>query len=198
MSDLRREAVGDRPAAAGKGGGLAAFCGRVTLVHFLTYSLVGALFFALGLNVIVYYENNPDPTMQGYQGIFRATDSVMVAAGPLLNIVRGLLFGLVLYPFRETLIRRKHGWAYLWALLLVLALFSTIGPGPGSIEGLIYTHVPLRHHLLTPWEGVLQTLAFSLLLVRWEMSTSKRLTQILVLLSVMLLAGIVPGIIQAF
>jgi hypothetical protein len=181
----------------GKSGSLAAFCGRVTLVHFLSYSLVGALFFALGLNVIVYYESNPDPAMQGYQEIFRATDSVLVAAGPLFNIIRGLLFGLVLYPFRETLITRKWGWAYLWALFLVLALFSTIGPGPGSIEGLIYTDVPLGHHLLTPWEGVLQTLVFSLLLIRWEKSTSKRLSQILVLVSIMLLAGIVMGVIQA-
>ena len=78
----------------GKSGSLAAFCGRVTLVHFLSYSLVGALFFALGLNVIVYYESNPDPAMQGYQEIFRATDSVLVVAGPLFNIIRGLLFGL--------------------------------------------------------------------------------------------------------
>jgi hypothetical protein len=182
---------------SGKSGSLAAFCGRVTLVHFLTYSLVGALFFALGLNVIVFYESNPDPAMQGYQEIFRATDSVLVMAGPLFNIIRGLLFGLVLYPFRETLITRKWGWVHLWALFLVLALFSTIGPGPGSFEGLIYTNVPLSHHLLTPWEGALQTLAFSLLLIQWEKSTSKRLTQILVLFSVMLLAGIVMGVIQA-
>ena len=181
----------------GKSGGLLAFCGRVTLVHFLTYSLVGALFFALGLNVIVYYENNPDPAIQGYQGIFRATDSAWVAAGPLFNVLRGLLFGLVLYPFRETLVTRKWGWLYLWALFLVLALFSTIGPGPGSIEGLIYTNVPLNHHLLTPWEGIIQTLAFSLLLVWWEKSTSKRLSLILVVIAVMMLAGIVPGIIQA-
>ena len=174
----------------GKSGGLAAFCARVTLVHFLTYSLVGALFFALGLNVIVYYESNPDPAMRGYQEIFRATDSVLVVAGPLFNIIRGLLFGLVLYPFRKTLITRKWGWAYLWALFLVLALFSTIGPGPGSIEGLVYTNVPLSHHLFTPWEGVLQTLVFSLLLIRWEKSTSKRLTQILVLVSIMMLAPI--------
>ncbi len=62
------------------------------------------------------YEANPDPVMQGYQEIFRATDSAMVAAGQLFNIIRGLLFGLVLYPFRETLITRKWGWAYKWAL----------------------------------------------------------------------------------
>jgi hypothetical protein len=146
---------------------------------------------------MVYYESNPDPAMQGYQEIFRATDSALVTAGPLLNIIRGLLFGLVLYPFRETLIMRKWGWLYLWALFLVFALFSTIGPGPASIEGLIYTHVPLSHHLLTPWEGMLQTLVFSLLLIRWEKGISKRLTQILVLFSIMLLAGIVMGVIQA-
>ena len=176
------------------GSSLAVWCGRVILVHFLTYSLVGALFFALGLNVIVYYESNPDLALQGYQEIFRSTESVLVAAGPLLNIIRGLLFGLVLYPFREVFITRKWGWLYLWALFLVFALFSTIGPGPGSIEGLIYTNVPLSHHLFTPWEGVLQTLAFSVLLIQWEKSTSKRLTQILVLLSAMLIVGIVLGI----
>jgi hypothetical protein len=176
---------------------IGAFCGRVTLVHFLSYSLVGALFFALGLNVIVFYENNPDPTMQGYQALFRATDSVWVISGPVINLLRGVLFGLVLYPFRDTILTQKWGWLYLWALMMVLALFSTIGPGPGSIEGLIYTKVPLHHHLLTPWEGMVQTLVFSLLLVRWEKSTSRRLTQILILFAIMLLAGIVMGLLQA-
>ena len=176
---------------------LIAWCGRVIVAHFLTYSLVGAVFFALGLNVIVYHEGNPDPALQGYQEIFRATDSALVAAGPLLNIIRGLLFGLVLYPFREVFITRRWGWVYLWALFLVFALFSTIGPGPASIEGLIYTTVPLSHHLFTPWEGVIQTLAFSVLLVYWERSKSKRLTQILVLFSLFLLAGILVGVFQA-
>ena len=32
----------------GKSSSLAAFCGRVTLVHFLSYSLVGALFLFWG------------------------------------------------------------------------------------------------------------------------------------------------------
>ena len=180
-----------------KSSSLAAWCGRVIVTHFLTYSLVGALFFALGLNVIVYYAGNPDPVLRGYQEIFRATESALVAAGPLFNIIRGILFGLVLYPFREVFITRKRGWFYLWALFLVFALFSTIGPGPGSIEGLIYTNVPLAHHLFTPWEGVIQTLAFSVLLIYWEKSKSKRLTQILVLFSIMLLVGIVLGVTQA-
>ena len=46
-------------------------------------------------------------------------------------------------------------------------------------------------------EGIVQTLAFSVLLVWWEKSTSKRLSLILILIAVMMLAGIVPGIIQA-
>jgi hypothetical protein len=120
-----------------------------------------------------------------------------VTAGPLFNIIRGLLFGSVLYPFRDTLVARKWGWVNLWALFLVFALFSTIGPGPGSIEGLIYTNVPMRHHLITPWEGMVQTLVFSLLLIRWEKGINKRLVQILYLFSIMLLLGIVMGIIQA-
>jgi hypothetical protein len=94
-------------------------------------------------------------------------------------------------------VNRKWGWAYLWSLFLVFALFSTIGPGPASIEGLIYTKVPLRHHLITPWEGILQTFVFSLLLIRWEKGISKRTTQIIYLFSIMLLVGIVLGIVQA-
>lgn len=79
----------------------------------------------------------------------------------------------------------------------VVTPVSPFGPGPTSIEELIYTDVPLTHHLLTPWEGVLQTLVFSLLLIRWEKSTRKRLSQILVLASIILLAGIMMGVIQA-
>ncbi len=147
--------------------------------------------------MMVHFENNPDPIMRGYQEIFRGTDSALVAAGPLFNIIRGLLFGLVLYPFRDIFSKRKYGWVYLWALFLVLAQFSTIGAGPGSIEGLIYTHIPLSIHLITPWEGVLQTLLFSLLLIRWEKGINKKLLMILYLFSIMLLAGIVMGVIQA-
>ena len=44
---------------------------------------------------------------------------------------------------------------------------------------------------------MIQTLVFSVLLIQWEKSTSKRFTQILVLVSVMLLAGIIMGIFQA-
>jgi len=76
-------------------------------------------------------------------------------------------------------------------------LFLTIGPGPSSIEGLIYTKVPLRHHLIIPWEGILQTFVFSLLLIHWEKGISKRTTQILFLFSIILLVGIVMGIVQA-
>ena len=61
-----------------EGSSLAAWCGRVIVTHFLTYSLVGAIFFAIGLNVIVYYESNPDPALQRCQEIFRATDSALV------------------------------------------------------------------------------------------------------------------------
>jgi len=44
---------------------------------------------------------------------------------------------------------------------------------------------------------VLQTLVFSLRLIRWDKSRIKRLSQILVLASTMLLAGIAMGVIQA-
>jgi hypothetical protein len=54
----------------GKNSDVAAFIGRVTLVHFLSYSLVGALFFALGLNVIVFMRATQIPLCGGTRSSF--------------------------------------------------------------------------------------------------------------------------------
>ncbi|MFI5184497.1 MAG: hypothetical protein ACHQNV_08865 [Vicinamibacteria bacterium] len=61
-----------------------------------------------------------------------------------------------------------QGWLKLWGLLMGLAIFSTAGAAPGSVEGMIYTKIPVAHHLLGLPEVLLQTLAFSLLLHAWH------------------------------
>jgi hypothetical protein len=98
----------------------------------------------------------------------RPTDSIWVALGPALQVVRGLVFALALHPFRRVFLDEHRGWLKLWGLFLGLSILSTAGPAPGSIEGLIYTKLPPVGQILGLWETVLQTLALSLLLFGWH------------------------------
>ncbi len=113
---------------------------KSAVVHTITYFLAGmvaaSLFHYEGLFAI--------PSLVGFM---RPYDSLWVMLGPLFQPLRGVLFALAFYPLRESLFRRKYGWLTMWGLLGILGIFSTYGPTPGSIEGLLYTQVPLAAHL---------------------------------------------------
>ena len=137
---------------------LGRFTFRLTACHMVTYFVAGI--FALALF--------------DYQSLFAASpflrplDSAWIAAGPALQVFRGLIFALALYPFRAVFLGQPRGWMKLWGLFLGLAIFSTAGPAPGSVEGLIYTRLAFTDHLRGLPEVVLQTLALSALAVAWH------------------------------
>ena len=56
----------------------------------------------------------------------------------------------------------------LWGLFLGLAILSPVGPTPGSVEGFIYTKVPVPLQAIGWFEALPQTLAFSMLVVAWR------------------------------
>jgi hypothetical protein len=136
-----------------------AFLARVTTTHVVTYFVAGLL----ALTFLDYRTLFQSDVLSCFM---RPVSSPWVAAGPALQVVRGLIFATVLYPFRSVFLRER-GWLPLWGLLLGLAIFSTVGPSPGSVEGFIYTRVTPAQQLLGLPEGVLQTLAFSALLSAW-------------------------------
>lgn len=135
------------------------FLWRVTACHMTTYFIVGVLALVL-LNYKELYVKS------ALSVFMRPTTSPWVAAGPALQMVRGFLFAAILWPFREFILKRM-GWFKLWMLFIGLAVLGTAGPTPGSFEGMIYTKLPFELHLFTLPEIVLQTMAFSLMLVRW-------------------------------
>ena len=49
-----------------------------------------------------------------------------------------------------------------------MAILSPVGPAPGSVEGFIYTKVPLAQQMIGWFEALPQTLAFSLLVFAWH------------------------------
>ena len=137
------------------------FTVRVTCCHVVTYFVAGVLAFTL-----LDYKNLF--LSEGLSELMRPTSSRWVAAGPALQVVRGVIFALALYPFRRIILQEAGGWLKLWVLLVGLAILSTAGPAPGSVEGMIYTKIPITTQLIGLPEVVLQTLAFSALLVAWH------------------------------
>jgi hypothetical protein len=134
------------------------FIWRVTACHTLSYFLFG-----LAAATLFHYRDwFQSEAMAGYMV---SMDAPRVAAGPALQVFRGLLFGLVLWPVRTAFLHHPRGWLHLWLLFIGLAILGTAGPAPGSIEGWIYTRLP--HNFAGLFEVFSQTLAFSLLLTRW-------------------------------
>ena len=97
----------------------------------------------------------------------RPTDSPWVAIGPLLNVVRGLLFGMVFYLLREVVLARRSGWLILWVVLVIVGILSPFGAAPSSIEGVLYSTLPLWFHIMGLPEVMIQALLLAGLTHLW-------------------------------
>ena len=128
---------------------------KTIVVHTITYFIVGLVAF----NVFHYAADFAGPQMRTWM---RQTSDPIVALGPALQFIRGILFALAFYPLREILFGKKNGWLVTWLLLVAVGIFSTFGPTPGSVEGAIYTTLPLREQFLSG--GMLEVLSQSFLL----------------------------------
>ncbi|HLO14420.1 MAG TPA: hypothetical protein VK206_06305 [Anaerolineales bacterium] len=146
---------------------------KTMVSHTITYFLVGVLaFFTLNYAKTVY----SDPSVAASS---RPTSDPMVMAGPLFQPIRGLLFGVVFYLLRESFFRRSRGWLILWVTLVVIGIIGQFTGGLGSIEGLVYSRVPVPYQLLLLPEVFIQTFLLSALLFYWINHPKKWLNWIL-------------------
>jgi len=141
--------------------------GRVTVVHFVTYLVFGIIFFNFFGYATLYASSDVAVYM-------RPTTDPLVMVSSFFQLIRGPIIALALYPFRKVFMGAKRGWVLLWGLLLALMVIAPAGAAPGSIEGLIYTKVPLWFHLISLPEVILQTLVFSWLLIVWQRRVEKQ------------------------
>jgi hypothetical protein len=142
------------------------FFWRVTSSHMISYFIMGIIASTL-LDYKSAFENPP------LSFLMRPTDSPWVAAGPMLQVIRGLIFSVVLWIFNDSFLLKKYGWLKLWGLIVGLSVLSTTGPAPGSIEGMIYTKIPVVDQLKGYFEVVPQTLLFSVFLNYWYIKPKK-------------------------
>lgn len=131
---------------------------KTVICHTVTYFVMGALAFHF-----LHYAallNKPNSGM-------RPTTDPLIMFGPALQIVRGVLFATVFYPLRETLFGRKHGWLLIAWILIGVGILGTFAAPPGSLEGFIYTTIPVKSQLRGYLEIVPQALLLSVLLFYW-------------------------------
>jgi hypothetical protein len=145
--------------------------GEVVIKTMVTHTVT---YFLLGLATFWCFDYSRKLAEPGVRSLMRQTDDPLVMAGPLFQPIRGLLFGLAFYLLREPLFGPRKGWLVLWLVLVVVGILGTFGPAPGSVEGMIYTTLPLRFHLESLPEIVVQALALAALLWYWVNHSAKR------------------------
>ncbi|ADN02489.1 hypothetical protein [Spirochaeta thermophila] len=155
------------------------FLWRVVSIHTIVYFIAGIL----ALVFMNYKELFAGEMLSVFM---RPVDSPWVAAGPALQVFRGILLACILYPFRKVFLEASYGWLTLWLLVLGLSFVSTIGPTVGSFEGFIYTKFPIPYHLLAIPEAVVYSFGFSYLLCAWY----RRPRRLWAVLSIVLVAFI--------
>lgn len=138
------------------------FLKRFTLMHVLTYLIFGILFMLITDYFTVFSEH------EIMKDIMRDSDSIWVRISPLVQVLRGLLLGTVIYPFREIIFNTEKGWLKLFGLLWVLTGIGAVITGPGSIEGMLYTNLGFGNPLIGLPEVTLQMLAFSYFFVKFS------------------------------
>lgn len=141
---------------------------KAIAAHTITYFLIGFLAFTL-------FDYTSQFAQAEVRTWMRQTDDPIVALGPALQPIRGIIFALAFYPLREVLFKRKNGWLITWWLLIALGILSTFGPTPGSVEGMIYL-APSSSGFFSGGllEILTQSFLFSVLLYYWVNHSEKR------------------------
>lgn len=160
------------------------FVARVTAAHVIAYFLAG-----LAALASMQYEERFATDLMAV--LMRPIDEPIVAAGAGFQLINGLALGLVLAPFRRVLVDpEERGTRHLFVLLVGLSLFSPQTPGPGNLEGVLYTRIPWAMHLASLPEVFAYAALLSVGLVwwcrdpvRWKDRTAGALVSLVVVMS---------------
>ena len=142
---------------------------KAIVSHTLTYFLVGLI----ASVVFNYSADFARPELRSYM---RQIGDPIIALGPALQPLRGILFALAFYPLREILFKRQNGWLIMWWLLVALGIFSTFFFFYGTVTTEIYTTLPLVDQFFSGGmlEILTQSFLFSMLLYYWVNHPEKR------------------------
>lgn len=161
---------------------------KTMVVHTVTYFVMGLL----ASNLLNYAELFARPEYAGYM---RQLDDPVLALGPALQPIRGLIFALVFYPLREVFFGRRNGWLILWWTLVGLGILSPFGTG--GVEALIYTQVPPLVQMVGLLEVIPQAFLLAGILTYWIQHPEKRwLNWVLGILAVVVILLPIAGLLM--
>jgi hypothetical protein len=127
---------------------------KVMIAHFISYLICGFVF----ANLFNYKELFELGNVQYYMKDAYGNSSLI---GPFVQILRGGIIGAILLILKDNVLQKKHSWLYLWIIFAGLGIICTPAASPVSIEGIVYSQLPLEFHLKTAPEIFTQTLLFS-------------------------------------
>jgi hypothetical protein len=140
---------------------------KSAVTHTVTYFVAGATAYTL-----LDYPSLLEHTTLGAS--FRPLSHPLVLGSTAFQPIRGLLFGLVFYMLKQPLLEPKNGWQSMWMMLASIGIFGTFGAPPGSIEGVIYTELPISLHLTMLPEVLIQSFFLSWVLWHWVNHPNRR------------------------
>lgn len=161
------------------------FFWKITYSHVIAYFIAGIF----ALVFIGYKELFATETMSLFM---KPVNDPIVMLGPTLQIIRGILIAIAIYPLKDAFLKKKRGYIYLGIIILVFSLFSTIGPTSGSLDGFIYTIIPIKYQLLGYPESFLYILLFLGILKLSDKFDGKKIIFILpiIIMSIIVFVGI--------
>ena len=142
------------------------YAGRFILLHVVLYAIVGGIF--LYVQSLVPEARRVALDFE-YFSPYRVPGLVSLAA----QASRGLILALIFYPFYTTITSSLRGGLALFGAMWGVAVFGSVEPIPGSLEGMIYTITTLPEHAAVLAATAIQTALFVHLFLRWESSGGK-------------------------
>jgi len=138
---------------------------KIAVCHTITYLVMGAIAY----NLFHYADmiNAPNSGM-------RHMDDPLVMLGVAFQPLRGLLFAAVFYPIRKAVFGRRYDWLLMAWILVGLGILGTFAAPAGSLEGFIYTTIPVWIQLRGYLEIVTQAVLLSVMACWWLRHPEKK------------------------
>ena len=140
----------------------------VIVLHIVTYYFAGVIA-QVGMGARQYYPPYPNALIFLRDPLSSYVQSLIIPA----QVLRGLLFAVVLYPFRRRIMEIGQ---YLGGLSItsMILLVGEVASAGGIIERFVYyTPIPSGFVVITFFEILIYALLFGQLLLYWERKFNK-------------------------
>lgn len=135
------------------------YWGRFLIVHIVLYSLISLIFF--------FSKDIVFPAGGEALEFFKPFRSLSLAS-ILIEVIRGSIIALLLYPFYDIIVKKDDGKMVLFGILWGLVLLGSVDTIPGSFEGFVYTRTTLAEHLFVIILVAIQVFLFTWIFLNWE------------------------------